>query len=101
MGLYRVKFSFVLKKKLFKEIFKVEPMEVELEPQQSREILVRLCSSKKLKLRTNNATSDLVMEILEGKTLELFKPVAINVSLNAVYSEYSINPVRSINFGPI
>lgn len=31
-GLYRVKFSFVLRKKLFKEMFRVEPMEVELEP---------------------------------------------------------------------
>lgn len=31
-GLYKVKFSFVLKKKLFKEMFKVEPMEVELDP---------------------------------------------------------------------
>lgn len=41
------------------------------------------------------------MEILEGKTLELFKPVPINVSVNSVFSKYSITPLKNINFGPI
>lgn len=41
------------------------------------------------------------MEILEGKTLELFKPVPINVAVNAVFSKYSISPLNSINFGPL
>lgn len=54
-----------------------------------------------LKLFTNNNTTDINMEILEGKTLELFKPVPINVSTNIVYSKYSMNPAKSINFGPI
>ena len=31
-GLYRVKFSFVMKKKATREMFRVEPMDVELEP---------------------------------------------------------------------
>ncbi len=31
-GLYKVKFSFVLKKRSTKEMFRVEPMEVELDP---------------------------------------------------------------------
>jgi len=56
---------------------------------------------KEIKLLTNNNTSDITLEILEGKTLELFKPVPINVSVNAVYSKYSIHPMKSINFGPI
>ncbi len=41
------------------------------------------------------------MEILEGQTQELFKPVPINVHVNSVYSKYSINPLKKINFGPI
>ena len=41
------------------------------------------------------------MEILEGKTLELFKPVPINVAVNAVFSKFSISPLNSINFGPL
>ena len=32
IGLYKVKFSFVMTKKLFKECFKIDPMEVELDP---------------------------------------------------------------------
>ena len=100
-GLYKVKFSFMMKKKLFKEIFKVEPTEMELDPNQSKEILVRFIATKELKLKTNNSTTDLTMEILEGKTLELFKPVPINVQFNAVFSKYSILPIKSINFGPI
>ena len=77
--MYKVKFSFVLRKKLFKEMFKIEPTEVELDPNQNKEILVRFVATKELKLKTNNSTTDLIMEILEGKTLELFKPVPINV----------------------
>jgi hydrocephalus-inducing protein len=100
-GLYRVKFAFVMKKKLFKEMFKVEPSEMELDPNQTKEILVRFIATKELKLKTNQSTTDLTMEILEGKTLELFKPVPINVSFNAVFSKFSILPIKSINFGPI
>jgi hydrocephalus-inducing protein len=100
-GLYRVKFSFVLKKRTTREMFRVEPMEVELDPTQVREVLVRFIATKELKLKTTNSNTDLIMEVLEGKTLELFKPVPINVVFNAVYSKYSIVPMKSINFGPI
>lgn len=41
------------------------------------------------------------MEILEGKTLELFKPVPINVRVNAVFSKYSILPLKNMNFGAV
>lgn len=46
IGLYNVKFSFVMKKKLFKECFRIEPSEVELEPNNMKEILVRCTSNK-------------------------------------------------------
>jgi len=41
------------------------------------------------------------MEILEGKTMELYKPIAINVKVNAVFSKYAIAPLKNINFGAI
>jgi hypothetical protein len=46
IGLYNVKFAFVMKKKLFKECFRIEPSEVELEPNGLKEILVRCTSNK-------------------------------------------------------
>ena len=64
-----------------------------------RENDLRMKSLVELKLFTNNNTTDINMEILEGKTLELFKPVPINVNANIVYSKYSMNPLKSINFG--
>ena len=78
-GLYRVKFSFSMKKRVTKEMFVIVPMEVELDPKENREILVRFIATRELKLRTSNSSTDLIMEVLEGKTLELFKPVPINV----------------------
>ena len=54
-----------------------------------------------MRLKTIASTTHLILEILEGKTLELFKPVSINVAFNAVYSEYTILPLKNLNFGPI
>ena len=54
-----------------------------------------------MKLKTTNSNTDIVMEVLEGKTLELYKPVPINVQFNSVYSKYSVVPLKNINFGPI
>lgn len=36
IGLYNVKFCFVMKKKTFKDAFRIEPSEVELEPNASK-----------------------------------------------------------------
>ena len=52
-------------------------------------------------MTTTNSTTDITMEILEGKTLELYKPVPINVKVNSVFSKYSILPLKNINFGAI
>jgi hydrocephalus-inducing protein len=62
---------------------------------------VRFICNKEMKLKTQNTTTDITLEILEGKTKELFKPVPINVAVNAVYSKYSISPMNSINFGSL
>lgn len=62
---------------------------------------MRCTSNKELKLKTNNSTTDINMEVLEGKTLEIHKSVPINVAVNAVFSKYSVIPLKNINFGPI
>jgi len=41
------------------------------------------------------------MEVLEGKSLELFKPIPLNVTVNSVFSKYTILPLKNTNFGPI
>ena len=86
---------------MFRDVFTILPNEDELESGQEKMVSIRMKSLIELKLFTNNSTTDINMEILEGKTLELFKPVPINVNANIVYSKYSMNPSKNINFGPI
>ena len=91
-----------MKKKATKENFKIVDSErVELEPNQEKTIILRFCSQKEVKMTTNKQNTDIIAEILEGKTLEVFKPIPINVAVNAVFSKYAINPHKNINFGPI
>ena len=54
-----------------------------------------------MKLKTNNNTTDINMEVLEGKTLEITKIVPINVAVNSVFSNYSVTPLKNMNFGPV
>ena len=39
--------------------------------------------------------------ILEGASGEKCEELPINVALNAIFSKYSIHPLRNINFGPL
>lgn len=54
-----------------------------------------------MKLKTNNNNTDINMEVLEGKTLEITKVVPINVAVNSVFSNYSVTPLKNMNFGPV
>lgn len=56
---------------------------------------------KEVKLKTNNNSTDINMEVLEGKTFEITKVVPINVTVNSVFSNYSVTPLKNMNFGPV
>jgi hydrocephalus-inducing protein len=62
---------------------------------------VRFESDKEQKLKTTKTTSDIKLNILEGKSLEVFKQIPIDVNVNAVFSKYTITPLKNINFGPM
>jgi hydrocephalus-inducing protein len=76
-------------------------MEEKLDPGQERSIQVRFLSQKELKLKTSINTSDIMLNIVEGDLLDKFKSIPILVNVNAVFSKYSISPLRNINFGPM
>jgi hydrocephalus-inducing protein len=76
-------------------------MEGELQPNEEKNVVVRFMSQKEIKLKTTQNTSDIILNILEGKSQEIHKSVTINVNVNAVFSKYSITPLRNINFGPM
>jgi hydrocephalus-inducing protein len=100
-GKYPIKYSFSRKKKLTREIFTVEPEQDELKPQEEKTITVRFLSQREIKLKTTTQTSDLILNILEGESQDVHQPIPINVNVNAVFSKYSITPLKTINFGPM
>jgi hydrocephalus-inducing protein len=100
-GKYSIKYSFTRKKKQTREIFAVEPEADELKPGDEKTIIVRFLSQKEIKLKTTTQTSDLVLNILEGESQDVHQPIPINVNVNAVFSKYSITPLKTINFGPM
>lgn len=54
-----------------------------------------------MKLKTTKNESDIILNIFEGKSHEKHTQIPINVNVNAVFSKYSITPLKNINFGPM
>jgi len=52
-------------------------------------------------MKTSTQTSDIILNILEGESQDIHQPLPINVNVNAVFSKYSITPLKTINFGPM
>lgn len=58
-------------------------------------------SQKEIKIKTNKSTADITMNILEGDQNEKHQSIPILVNVNAVFSKYSIAPLKNLNFGPM
>jgi len=101
-GKYPIKYNFTRKKKLTREIFTVEPEQDELKPQEEKVITVRFLTQKEIKLKTSQQNqTDIILNILEGESQDVHQPIPIHVNVNAVFSKYSITPLKTINFGPM
>ena len=90
-----------MKKKATREIFTIDPMDGELQPNEEKSITVKFQSQKELKLKTAKNESDIILNIIEGKSQEKHTQIPINVNVNAVFSKYSFTPLKNINFGPM
>ena len=89
-----------MRKQLYRDNFTIIPESGVLVPNEVKEISIRFQSKEEMRLKTRN-NSDIVMEILEGASLEKFQEVTINVNVNSQFSKYTIQPPRCINFGPM
>ena len=101
IGLYPVLYNFEMKKKMTREIFTIDPMEGELQPNEEKNIIVKFLSQKEIKLKTSKNNTDIIMSIIEGKSQEVHNQIPININVNAVFSKYNIIPLKNINFGPM
>lgn len=100
-GIYDVKYNFLIKKKLMRDMFSFTPSEGSLAQNQNQAITVTLKTDKEKRLDPAKDQSDIKLLILEGASGEKCEELPINVALNAVFSKYSIHPLRNINFGPL
>lgn len=76
-------------------------MNGELQPNEDKNISIVFESKQEIKLRTSKNNADIVLSILEGKSGEKHQTLPIHVNVNAVFSKYSIVPLKNINFGPM
>lgn len=58
-------------------------------------------TQKEIKLKTENTSTELYLNILEGDKENVEDGFPIHVNVNAVFSKYSITPLKNINFGPM
>jgi hydrocephalus-inducing protein len=64
-------------------------------------IIVKFLTMREIKLKTNKSTAEIFLNILEGDQNEKHQQIPILVNVNAVYSKYSLAPLKNINFGPM
>jgi hydrocephalus-inducing protein len=64
-------------------------------------IVVRFLTMKETKIKTNKSTAEIFLNILEGDQNVKHQQIPILVNVNAVYSKYSLAPLKNLNFGPM
>ena len=100
-GQYPISFDFKMKKAVTKQMFTITPMQGKLDPNEDININVKFLSLVEKKMDKDKHSSDIQMVILEGEQNEVHQQIPINVSVDAVFSQYTISPLRNLNFGPL
>eukprot|EP00397_Hematodinium_sp_SG-2012_P000030 GEMP01000030.1.p1 GENE.GEMP01000030.1~~GEMP01000030.1.p1 ORF type:complete len:4608 (+),score=1069.56 GEMP01000030.1:10-13833(+) len=99
-GKYPIRYEFIIRKKLIRELLNVEHTGKDLGPGERRSILVKCSSSRELKIVEG---PELFLNIFEAKSGERVEPLLppIKVSVQSVFNQFSITPPRGLNFGPV
>ena len=100
-GQYPISFDFKMKKALTKQMFTITPMQGQLNPNEDININVKFMSKVEKKLTKSKQNSDITMIIREGQQQEEHQQIPILVSVEAVFSKFTISPLRNLNFGPM
>eukprot|EP00854_Cymbomonas_tetramitiformis_P000766 gene766-1240_t len=101
-GKYQVGFKFNIKKAATAELFTIEPSEGAIEPGEELPIIIHFNKERTLKREVNlKGNTDISLSIIETLTGNKEDSATIKVDLRAVFTKYTISPVRGINFGPL
>ena len=82
-------------------MFTITPMQGQLQPNEDININVKFMSKVEKKLTKSKQNSDITMIILEGEQQEEHQQIPILISVEAVFSKFTISPLRNLNFGPM
>lgn len=99
-GIYKVKFKFEINpgKKLWNDLFKFEPSEGEIEATKERPILA-ICMPYPKDIAITSENTEIKLIIFEGEKNSKYQEIPIFVNVASLFSKYTINPVKNINFG--
>ncbi|TMW60398.1 hypothetical protein Poli38472_000440 [Pythium oligandrum] len=97
-GKYNIKFVFSLRTTAARDLFKIEPMEMLLEPDKVASVQVSFQSRSEIALRDNKDIKCTIIEMLSGEPCADFH---VLTSARSVFSRFRLQPNRGINFGPL
>ena len=101
LGIYKIKYRFEIYKKAWKEWFRFEPNEGEIEPAKDKTIMaIFLPYPKEVNLTPTKGT-EIRLLIFEGEKNIKNQEPQIFVNVNTLFSKYSMNPPKGLNFGSI
>lgn len=100
-GIYEIGFEMEILKKAFKKVFSIEPSYGKLAPNEEIEIVLTFCSDNEILLESNPTRREIILKILDSISGNLYEEKKIMIKANCQFCQFNINPVKSLNFGPI
>ena len=100
-GIYPIRYSCDILRKQFKNVFRIDPNKGTLEPNEEIEIKVIFCSNGEIFLKSTPSRKEIVLKIIESHSGEVFEEHRIRLRVNSQFSQFSLNPMRSLNFSAI
>ncbi|GAB9466133.1 Hydrocephalus-inducing [Globisporangium polare] len=96
-GKYNIKYLVVIRTHSSRELFKVEPMEMVLEPDSVSSVKVTFHSKHEVSLRDCKDIKCTIVEMISGEPCREF---TVFTTVRSVFSVFRVQPNRGINFGP-
>ncbi|KAF1330314.1 Hydrocephalus-inducing protein, partial [Globisporangium splendens] len=96
-GKYNIKYVLSIRTHASRELFKVEPSELILEPDKVSSVNVAFFSKREVTLRDCKDIKCTIIEMISGEPCREF---TVSTTVRSVFSVFRIQPNRGINFGP-
>lgn len=96
-GKYNIKYLISVRTHSSRELFKVEPMEMVLEPDSVSSVSVTLHAKHEVSLRDCKDIKCTIIEMISGEPCREF---TVFTTVRSVFSVFRVQPNRGINFGP-